>query len=114
MKKILLLGLIVGFGLSACAADFAGGSMPGFGNAYSDITGLQNPNSELKLLEQQRFRKEEYNEFQDMKQVKEKRNKKIELEQQMKQVDQNRPTYGGTQGINLYRENGRLILKQID
>ena len=105
MKKILLTGLLISLTLNA---------MPAMCSWYTDISGMQNPNNELRLLDQQRFRNEEYNEFRDMKQVKERRNKKIELEQQMKQVEQRRPSAGNSQNINLYRENGRLILKQID
>jgi len=116
MKKILLTTLLICFGLSAAqAADYAGGSLPpGFGPAYADMTGLQNTNSQLELLEQQNFRRTEYNEFQDMKQVKAARNKKIELEQQMEKIDKSRPIYDGNSNLNFVRENGKLMLKRID
>ena len=114
MKKILFATLLVtAFGLSAYSADFASGSMQGFGSAYGDISGMQNPNSQLKLLEEQKFRQEEYNEFEDMKQVKARRNKKIELEQQLNET-RTQPAYTNPQKIEFVRENGKLILRQVD
>ena len=115
MKKILLATILIGFGIAAHAADMAGGLMPGFSSAYTDMTGIQNPNSELRLLQQHRFRQEEYNEFQDMKQVKEARNRKIRLEQKMQNGGQQmRPVNTYSNDVNFVRENGKIILKRID
>ena len=103
MKKILLTALIATFGLTAYSADFASGGNPGFGAVYGDFSGMQNPNSELNLLREHQFRQEEYNEFDDMKQVKAKRNKKIELEQQMNNM-QKRQSYPSSNNIEIIRE----------
>jgi len=73
MKKILTLLVLMSFGLVASADEF--GSI---GGLINDIGGMQNTDSQLKLLEQQRFRQEEYDDFKDMKDVKAKRNQKIE------------------------------------
>lgn len=105
MKRILTLTLLLGFGLTAGAADMG---MP-LGNLMNDVGTMQNTNSQLQLMEQQRFRQEEYNEFQDMKKVKEARNKKLDLEQQMPQ--QRPATYNSD--VEFVRENGRLILRSV-
>ena len=112
MKKILFIALCTSIGLGAMSADIAGPLPSGFGSAYTDISGMQSPESQLRLLEQQKFRHEEYNEFDDMKQVKEARNKKIELEQQYQQTTNKRPAYTNTNNINFVNENGKIILKQ--
>ena len=105
MKKLLILSLLLGVGLCAGANDIP---MP-VGNLINDIGNMQNPNSQLKLLEEQKFRQEEYNEFKDMKEVKAKRNKQLELEQEAKQQVR---TYNDD--VQFIQENGRLMLKRID
>ena len=114
MKKILVLSILLSFGICAYAEDF--GSVGGLMN---DIGGMQNPYSQLKLLEEQKFRQEEYNDFQDMKDVKAKRNQKIELEQEYAQIQQQqkqqRSLFNNTDNnIEFKRENGQLMLKRID
>lgn len=105
MKKGIIIVMLLSAGLAAGASDIG----PAMGNLLNDVGTMQNTNAELKLMQEQRFRQEEYNEFQDMKQVKAARNKKIELEQE---ATQQRPrTY--TNDVEFVRENGRLILKPI-
>lgn len=77
----------------------------------SDVGRLQNPTQDLKLLEQDRFRKNEYNEFDDMKAVKEKRNKKLEYEQKLQEPE--KPRVQNSSDVRLYMENGQLKLKSI-
>lgn len=105
MKKVLILTLLLGFGLSSMAYDVG----PQMGTLLNDVGAMQNTNAELKLMQQERFRQEEYNEFQDMKKVKEARNKKLDLEQQMPQ--QKPATY--TNDVEFVNENGRLILRPV-
>ena len=105
MKKYLVLAVLLGFGLSVSANDIG---MP-MGTLMNDVGAMQNTNAELKLMQQDRFRQEEYNEFQDMKKVKEARNRKLELEQQMPQ--QKSATYNND--VEFVRENGKLILRSV-
>lgn len=105
MKKYLVMALLIGLGLSASANDIP---MP-IGNLLNDVGTMQNTDAQLKLMEEQRFRQEEYNEFQDMKKVKEARNKRLELEQQM---PQQRPAAYNSD-VEFVRENGKLILRSV-
>ena len=105
MKKYLILAMLFGFGLSVSANDIP---MP-VGTLMNDVGTMQNTNAELKLMEQERFRQEEYNEFQDMKKVKEARNKRLELEQQM---PQQRPA-AYNNDVEFVRENGKLIIRSV-
>lgn len=77
----------------------------------SDVGRLQNPNQDLKLLEEERFRKTEYNEFDDMKAVKEKRNKKLEYEQKLQEPS--KPSVPASSDVQLYLENGQMKLKSV-
>lgn len=112
MKKITILSVIFACGLGVYASDIP----PGMGGLINDFGYMQNSDAQFKLLQEDMFRKEEYNEFQDMKQVKEARNKKIQLEQQYQDVQHQQrgavPTYN--QDINFVNENGRMMLKRID
>jgi len=104
MKKILILtAIILGTTLSASAMDIV---MP------PSVGGLQSPDSQMRLMEQQRFRQEEYNEFKDMKQQKEERNKKLNLQEKFDRQNQVKPV-SQPQEVNLIRENGQLKLVPI-
>ncbi len=112
MKKIVLLALVLGVGLSVPAMDIP----PSVGGLINDVGYMQNTDSQLKLLEQDIFRKDEYNEFKDMKQVKEARNKRLNLEQNYQEVQRQQQNQVNTynQDINFVKENGKLMLKRID
>ncbi|MEE3349147.1 MAG: hypothetical protein VZR09_03825 [Candidatus Gastranaerophilaceae bacterium] len=112
MKKIAILSVILTFGLGAYAMDIP----PSVGQLINDVGNMQNTESQLKLLQEDRFRKEEYNEFKDMKQVKEARNKKIQLEQNYREIQNQQQSQinGYNQDINFVKENGRIILKRVD
>lgn len=103
MKRLIILScLIFGSAMSAKAIDVV---MPPI------VNGLQNTDSQMRLIEQQRFRQEEYNEFKDMKQQKEERNKEIDLEEKFN--EQQKQTQKYTPEVNLIRENGQLKLKPV-
>ncbi len=103
MKRFAILSVILAFGLGAYAIDVP----PSVGGLVNDVGYMQNTDSQLRLLQEDRFRKEEYNEFQDMKQVKEARNKRVKLEQEYQNVQ--RQQQGA---INTYNQD--LMLKRID
>ncbi len=105
MKKTIILSCILLLGAAANAAgvDFA---LP------PSVGGLQNTDFQMRLMDQQRFRQEEYDEYKDMQQQKEERNQKINLQQKFEQQQKaTTPTY--TPDVNLIRENGELKLKSI-
>ncbi len=112
MKKIVILSMVIGLGLSANAMDY---SAP-IGGLINDVGGMQNTDAQLKLLEQDYFRKHEYNEFQDMKEVKDARNKKIMLEQDYNNVQREQQYRSNFyhQDVDFVRENGKLMIKRID
>lgn len=98
MKKFLLAGVLFSvLSLSAGAIDF--GVMQ------------SSNNPQLRLLQQQEFRKEEYNEFKDMKEVKENRNKKLEYEQRIKNPKKPLDLDRDVQFIN---ENGQVKIQRVD
>lgn len=104
MKKILLLSiLLMGIGLTADAVEVV---LP------PSVGGLQSPNSQMRLLEQQQFRKEEYNEFKDMKQQKEEKNKKLNLQENFNPETQIKPVNQSSE-VNLIKENGQLKLVPV-
>ncbi len=111
MKKILLLTMLLGISASVFAADIP----MSVGNFVNDVSTMQNPYNQLKLLEEQRFRSEEYNEFNDMKAVKEARNKKIELEQEYNAVQQQQrqqSLFNTNDRVEIIRENGQIKIKR--
>ena len=109
-KFLLMTVFISGLAqvVSAAGIDFGGNGFNGFA---ANSAGMQNPNQELRLLDQNRFRRDEYNEFDDMKTVKEKRNKKIEVEQKLKEQAQKQPQRSQGSDVQFYMENGQLKLK---
>lgn len=111
MKKILTLTMLLGLGANVFAADIP----MSVGNFVNDVTTMQNPYNQLQLLEEQRFRSEEYNEFNDMKAVKEARNKKIELEQEYNAVQQQQrqqSLFNTNDRVEIIRENGQIKIKR--
>ena len=114
MKNLLILTAILSAGLSVAAVDYG---LP-MGNLMNDVGSMQNTNSQLKLMQQQRFRQEEYNEFQDMKAVKNARNEKLKLDEEYEQIkaqqSQNRNIFNSPSDMGFVRENGTLMLKRID
>lgn len=109
MKKIsILLLLTFCFNLPVLAIDVP---MP-VGTMLNDVGGMQNTNSQLKLLEQQNFRREEYNEFKDMKQVKEERNKKLEYEKKLE--EQTKPSVIPSQNVDFVNDNGQIKIKSVE
>ncbi len=113
MKKILILTMLLGMSASVFAADIP----MSVGNFVNDVSTMQNPYNQLQLLEEQRFRNEEYNEFNDMKAVKEARNKKINLENEYNQIQQQqrqqRSLFNGNDNVEIIRENGQLKIKRF-
>lgn len=108
MKKILILSLAILAGaLTVSAANLSDNLIS---SAFTDFAGMQNPTNQFNLMEQQRFRQEEYNEFKDMKQQKEEKNKKIELQNEYKQETKVPPT---NQNVNFINENGQIKIMPI-
>lgn len=103
MKKFIVLSsLMLGVSAGAYAADIV---LP------PSVGGLQSPQSQMQLIEQQRFRQEEYDEFKDMKQQKEAKNQKLNLEESFKEQQTQSPQY--TPDVNLIEKNGQLILSPV-
>ena len=110
MKKFLISLIFAGTcSLMLQTADAAGVFYAS--PIQSDVGRLQNPYQDLKLLEQDRFRKTEYNEFDDMKTVKEKRNNKLKYEQKLQAPA--RTTTPQSSDVQFYMENGQLKLKSV-
>ena len=108
MKKILILSLAILAGaLTVSAANLSDTLIS---STLTDFAGMQNPMNQFNLMEQQRFRQEEYNEFKDMKQQKEEKNKKIELQNEYKQETKVPPT---NQNVNFINENGQIKIMPI-
>lgn len=110
MKKILLLSLtlFVLNNLSVKAVEFNTAPVENFSNQF---WGMQSPENQFKLMEQQRFRQEEYNEFKDMKTQKEERNKKINLQKQLEETH-TVPSYN--QDVDIIQENNELKIKKLE
>ncbi len=106
MKKILILSILL-MGSTALAIDV---SMP-VGTMLNDLGGMQNTNSQLKLMEQQNFRRQEYNEFDDMKQVKEERNKKLEYE---KKLEERAQTPVQQPNVDFVNDNGQIKIQKVE
>lgn len=108
MKKFIASAFIVF--LSAGLAGAAGIDVPAFpiGN---EIGNMQNTNSQMRLMNEQRFRQEEYNDYKNdnIKEVQAQRAKQYQQYQEEKQK-----LYSPSQNIDFVRENGRLILKSTD
>ena len=108
MKKIIasvfLMFMTVGIS-SAAEID-----VPAFpiGN---EIGNMQNTNSQMRLMNEQRFRQEEYNDYKNdnIKEVQAQRAKQYQQYQEEKQK-----LYSPSQNLGIVRENGRLILKSTD
>ena len=111
MKKILGIFTLVTICTLSCSSVNAEGLGPIISTFSHDNAGMQNPYQELRLLEQNKFRKTEYNEFDDMKTVKEKRNNKLKYEQKLQEPA--RPTTPQSSDVQLYMENGQLKLKSV-
>lgn len=108
MKKIFILSLSIFAGaLTVSAANLSDNLIS---SAFTDFAGMQNPMNQFNLMEQQRFRQEEYNEFKDMKQQKEEKNKKIELQNEYKQ-ETKLPQIN--QDVNFIKENGQIRIMPI-
>ena len=110
MKKNIILTLLILLGSTITVNAVEFNAMP-YGTPQTDFGGMQSPQSQFKLLEEQRFRREEYNEFKDMKQQKDERNKKINLQQQLEETN-TVPDY--KQDVNLIQENGEIKIKSED
>ena len=108
MKKIIasvfLMFMTVGI------SNAAGIDLPAFpiGN---EIGNMQNTNSQMRLMNEQRFRQEEYNDYKNdnIKEVQAQRAKQYQQYQEEKQK-----LYSPSQNLDIVRENGRLILKSTD
>ena len=105
MKQILILSCILfGGAISVQAADIY---LP------PAVGGIQNTDFQMRLMEEQRFRQEEYNEYKEMQPQKEERNRKLNLQEKFEQnKEAQTPKY--TPEVNLIRENGQLKLKSIE
>ena len=108
MKKIILSVLVLvmtaGFSVAAGVID-----VPAFpiGN---EIGNMQNTSGQIRLMEQQKFRQEEYNDYQDnLKEVKAQRVKQYQQYQEQK-----KRLYSPSQNIDFVKENGHIILKSIN
>lgn len=108
MKKILILSLSMLVGVLTVSAANLSDTL--ISSTFTDFAGMQNPMNQFNLMEQQRFRQEEYNEFKDMKQQKEEKNKKIELQNEYKQETKLPPT---NQNVNFIKENGQVRIMPI-
>ena len=108
MKKIILSAFVLvmsaGF---AVAAGIDGLPILPIGN---EIGNMQNTSSQIRLMEQQKFRQQEYNDYQDnLQEVKAER-----ARQYKKYQEQKTKLYSPSQNIDFVNENGRIILKSID
>lgn len=108
MKKVITSAFVVFMTASSVfAAGFDLPPMP-IGN---EIGNMQNTNSQMRLMNQQRFRQEEYNDYKNDN-LKETREKKA---QEYKQYEeQKQKLYSPSQNIDFVKENGHIILKSTD
>lgn len=104
MKKILLTAIL--FCGITLGANAAGMELP------PSIGGIQGTEFQMKLMEQQRFRQEEYNEYKDMKTQKEERNKKLNLQKNFDQTQQIKPINQPPE-VDIIKENGQIKLVPI-
>ena len=108
MKKIITISILILTGtISASAANLKPLLIS---STFTDFAGLQNPTNQFNLMEQQRFRQEEYNEFKDMKQQKEARNEKIRLQNAPKQET---TLPAPNQNVNFINENGQIKIMPV-
>ncbi len=105
MKKAIILSCILLSGImSAKAAEVY---LP------PSLGGIQDTGFQMRLMEEQRFRQDEYNEYKEMQPQKEERNRKLNLQEKFEKDSQSQtPAY--TPDVNLIRENGQLKLKSIE
>lgn len=105
MKNFVTLTLLIL--LSAGLASAAGFDAPPITPMGNEIGNMQNLNSQMRLIDQQRFRQEEYNDYKDsIQDIKAKRNQEY-IQSQGKNI----PSYNTNQNIDFVNENGRIILK---
>ena len=108
MKKIIASVFLMFMTVGISSA--AGIDVPAFpiGN---EIGNMQNTNSQMRLMNEQRFRQEEYNDYKNdnIKEVQAQRAKQYQQYQEEKQK-----LYSPSQNLGIVRENGRLILKSTD
>jgi len=108
MKKFILSALVVV--MSAGFVSAAGMDVAPLYPLINEIGNMQNTSNEIRLMEQQKFRQEEYNDYNDnLQEIKAQRTKQYHQYQ-----DQKAKLYSPSQNIDFVRENGRIILKQVD
>ncbi len=108
-KKLIFTVLLAAAGLSAFSADF---TLPA-ANVMTDLGTMQNTDAQLRLLEQQQFRKKEFNEFKDMKEFKAQQNKELEDEQRL-QTEEGKILPPENEDVDFIRENGQIKIKRTD
>ncbi len=104
MKKIFLTAMLL-CGITV-STNAAGVELP------PSIGGIQGTEFQMKLMEQQRFRREEYNEYKDMKTQKEERNKKLNLQKNFSETQQIKPVNQPPE-VNIIKENGQIKLVPV-
>ena len=108
MKKLVLTVAVLS--MAAGVAGAAGMDYAPLLPIGNEIGNMQNTSSQIRLMEQQKFRQEEYNDYNDnLQEVKAKRAKQYQQYQEEK-----KRLYSPSQNLNFVRENGRIILKSID
>ena len=108
MKKIILSAfvLVMSAGFAAAAGIDVIPALP-IGN---ELGNMQNTSSQIRLMEQQKFRQEEYNDYNDnLQEVKAQRARQYQQYQEQK-----KRLYSPSQNIDFVIENGRIILKSIN
>lgn len=108
MKKFILTAFIIVF--TAGIVSAAGFDAPPITPLGNEIGNMQNTNNQMRLMNQQRFRQEEYNDYKDnMQTVKSKRAQEYKQYQEEKEK-----LYSPSQNIDFVNENGRIILKSTN
>lgn len=108
MKKIILTAVLLAtsVGIASAAGIDVIPALP-IGN---ELGNMQNTSSQIRLMEQQKFRQEEYNDYNDnLQEVKAQRARQYQQYQEQK-----KRLYSPSQNIDFVNENGRIILKSID
>lgn len=96
--------------LTAGLASAIGFDVPPTIQMGNEIGNMQNTNNQMRLIEQQRFRKDEYNDYKEDN-IQEVKAKKAREYKQYQGV--NEKIYTPNQNMDFVNENGRIILKSI-
>lgn len=108
MKKLILTVAVLS--ITAGVAGAVGMDLTPIQAIGNEIGNMQNTSSQIRLMEQQKFRQEEYNDYNDnLQEVKANRAKQYQQYQ-----DEKKRLYSPSQNLNFVKENGRIILKSID